>query len=68
MDGIISIIDHNGLWLMIIAVVGITAWFKYRERELKVQQDMRVREMEHLQKMKELELERAKTRQTGQNA
>ena len=44
MDGIISIIDHNGLWLMIIAVVGITTWFKYRERELKAHQEMRMRE------------------------
>ena len=66
MDGVISIIDHNRLWPMIIAVVGITAWFQYRQRELKVQQDMRVREMEHLQKRKELELERSK--RTDQNA
>ena len=36
MDSIISVIDHNGLWLMIIAVVAISTWYKYRERELKV--------------------------------
>ncbi len=47
---------------MIVGVVGITFWYKARERELQVHQDMRVREMEHQRKMKELELEIEKTR------
>jgi hypothetical protein len=65
---IISVIGENGIWVMIIAVVAIGGWFKYRERELQIHQQIRNREMEHLQKMKELEveLERAKARQAAE--
>ena len=65
MGDLIRIIGANGLWVMIIAVVAIGGWFKYREHELKVQQDLRMKEMEHQQKMKELEveLEKAKAKQ-----
>ncbi|HUI42605.1 MAG TPA: hypothetical protein VL523_11605 [Terriglobia bacterium] len=68
MDGLISVINHNGFWLMVIAVVAVGGWFKYREHEIRVQQDLRLHEMEHLQKMKELEveLEKAKAAQTAQ--
>jgi predicted negative regulator of RcsB-dependent stress response len=70
MREIISVIGENGLWLMIIAVVAIGGWFKYRERELQIHQQIRTREMEHLQKMKELEveLEKAKARQATERA
>jgi predicted negative regulator of RcsB-dependent stress response len=70
MREIISVIGENGLWLMIIAVVAIGGWFKYRERELQIHQQIRTREMEHLQKMKELEveLEKAKARQAAERA
>jgi hypothetical protein len=47
---------------MIAVIVGIVFWFKGRERELQVHQEMRIREMEHQRKMKELELEIEKTR------
>lgn len=47
---------------MIVAIVGIVFWYKARERELMVHQDMRLREMEHQRKMKELELEIEKTK------
>jgi predicted negative regulator of RcsB-dependent stress response len=62
MHEIISLLRGNGLWVMIIAVVAIGGWFKYREHELRVQQELRVKEMEHQQKMKELELELEKTK------
>jgi hypothetical protein len=62
MHEIISLLGGNGLWLMIIAVVAIGGWFKYREQELRFQQELRVKEMEHQQKMKELELELEKTK------
>jgi predicted negative regulator of RcsB-dependent stress response len=62
MHDIISLVSANGLWVMIIAVVAIGAWFKYREHELRVQQELRTKEMEHQQKMKELELELEKTK------
>ena len=68
MDGIISVINHNGLWLMVIAVVAIGGWFKYREHELRVQQDLRMREMQHQRKMKELELELEKAKAKQQEA
>ena len=67
MHDIISAIGNNGLWVMIIAVVAIGAWFKFREKELRIQQDMRAKEMAHQEKMKELELEleKAKAKQTS---
>jgi len=71
----------NALWIpivgtiagtaMVVAIVAIVFWFKGRERELAAHQDMRIREMEHQRKMKELEveLERAKAVQaTGKTA
>jgi hypothetical protein len=48
--------------LMTVAVVAITFWYKAREKELQVHQDMRIREMEHQRKLKELDLEIEKTR------
>ena len=62
MHEIISLLSGNGLWVMIIAVVAIGGWFKYREHELRVQGEMRVKEMEHQRRMKELELELEKTK------
>ena len=59
---IIDMIARNGLWAMVVAVVFIGAWFKYREHELKVHQDLRMREMEHQREMKQLELELEKTK------
>lgn len=48
--------------LMVAVVVGIVFWFKAREKELQVHQEMRLREMDHQLKMKELELEIERTR------
>ena len=52
--------------LMIVAIVGIVYWYKAREKELQFHQDLRVREMEHQRKLKELdvELEKAKARKS----
>ena len=61
-DAIVELIARNGLWFMIIAVVAIGSWFKYREYELKVHQDLRMREMEHEREMKQLEVELAKAK------
>jgi TctA family transporter len=63
MHDFMTFLSGNGLWVMIIAVVGISSWFRFREKELRSQQELRAREMEHLQKMKELELELEKTKQ-----
>jgi hypothetical protein len=56
--------------LMIVAIVGIVYWFKAREKELQFHQDLRIREMEHQRKLRELdvELEKAKARQSTEKA
>jgi hypothetical protein len=48
--------------VMVAVVAGIIFWFKAREKELQVHQDMRMREMDHQLKLKQLELEIEKTR------
>ena len=48
--------------LLPVFIVGIVFWYKAREKELQYHQDMRIHEMEHQQKMKELEIELEKTR------
>jgi hypothetical protein len=52
--------------LMVLGIIGIIFWFKGREKELQYHQEMRIREMEHMVKMKELEveLEKEKGRQS----
>jgi hypothetical protein len=56
--------------LMVVAIVGIVFWYKAREKELQYHQDMRLKEMEHQRRMKELEveLEKAKARQEPNRA
>ena len=48
--------------LMPIAIVWIVFWYKARQRELDLQENLRLREFEHLQRLKELELEIEKAR------
>lgn len=65
--------ELNPLWIpivvvvsgtaMIVVIVGIVHWYKGRDKELQYHQTLRMKEMEHLQKMKELEVELEKTRQ-----
>ncbi len=54
--------------MMIFGIVAVVFWFKAREKELQVHQEMRIREMEHQRKMKELdlEIEKSKERQASQ--
>ncbi len=59
---------HEGLIIplagmaMVLGIVAIVFWFKAREKELQYHQDLRLREMEHQRKMKELEVELEKAR------
>ena len=62
MHDLVTLLSGNGLWVMIIAVVGFSTWFRFREKELRTHEAMRTREMEHLQKMKELEIELEKAK------
>jgi hypothetical protein len=43
------------------------SWFKFREKELRSHEELRAREMEHLQKMKSLEIELEKAKNQGQS-
>jgi hypothetical protein len=43
--------------VMVVGIVGIVFWYKAREKELQYHQEMRVKEMEHQRRLKELELE-----------
>ena len=59
--------DINPMWVPVVGVfvlmlagvivVALVVWFKARAKELQFHQDLRIREMEHQQKMKELEVE-----------
>ena len=49
--------------LMVLGIVAIVFWSKARAKELQYHQDLRIREMEHQAKMKQLEVELEKTKQ-----
>ena len=55
--GFISVLIPVAGILMPIGIVGIIFWYKARQRELDLQKSLRLREFEHLQRLKELELE-----------
>jgi hypothetical protein len=65
MHDLVTALGANGLWIMIIAVVAIGSWFQYRKQELHSNEDLRTKEMAHLQKMKELEIELEKAKARG---
>jgi len=66
MGDMTNFLSANGLWLLmwLMAMVGgvIFSWFVFRGRELRVHQELRAKEMAHLQKMKELEIELERAR------
>ena len=47
-----------GAFAMVICIVAIVTWHKNREKELDY--DLRIQEMEHAKKMKEMDLEMAR--------
>jgi len=49
-----------GAFLMVIIVVAIINFRKMREKELLAHQELRMREMEHEQRLKQMEIERVK--------
>ncbi len=51
-----------GGMLMVVCIVAVVFWYISRVKELQVHQEMRIREMEHQRKMKELDLEIEKTK------
>lgn len=59
-----ELLSRNWIWLMIVGVVAITQWSKCRDLEMKSQSNLRLRQMEHQQRMKELEMEIEKVRRS----
>jgi hypothetical protein len=49
-----------GAFVMVIFIVAIVSMRKMREHELRAHQELRIREMEHERKMKELEIDKAR--------
>jgi hypothetical protein len=45
---------------MVIIIVAIVHFGKMREKELQAHQELRLREMEHERKLKEMEIEKAR--------
>jgi len=66
MIGFLSVMVPLAAILMPIGIVGIVFWYKARQREMELQESLRLREFEHLQRLKELELEIEKTKARGQ--
>lgn len=62
LSGLIVLLIPLAVILMPIGIVGIIFWYKARQRELELQESLRLREFEHLQRLKELELEIAKAK------
>ena len=65
LPGLISVLLPVSAILMPIAIVWIVFWYKARQREMELQESLRLREFEHLQRLKELELEIEKTKVRG---
>lgn len=55
-----GIVVPLGAFLMVIIIVATVSFRKMRERELLAHQDLRMREMEHERRLKELEIDRLK--------
>jgi hypothetical protein len=55
-----SLLIPFGAFLMAIIIVAITQFAKVRRMEVQAHSDLRVREMEHERRIKELEVEKVK--------
>ena len=62
LPGLIAVLIPVAGILMPIGIVWIVFWYKARQRELDFNENLRIREFEHLQRLKELELEIEKTK------
>jgi hypothetical protein len=49
-----------GAFLMVIIIVAIVHFGKMREKELQAHQELRLHEMEHERKLKEMDIEKAR--------
>lgn len=65
LPGLIALLLPVAIILMPIGIVWIVFWYKARQREMELQENLRIREFEHVQRLKELELEIEKTKAQG---
>ena len=49
-----------GAFAMVAVIVVATTWGRARQKELQIEHDLRLQQMEHERKMKELEIEKLK--------
>ena len=49
-----------GAFAMVAIIVAVTAWSRTRMKELEIEREMRLSQMEHERRMKELEIEKLK--------
>ena len=62
LPGVITLLLPVAAILMPIAVVWIVFWYKARQREMEMHESLKMREFEHLQRLRELDLEIEKTK------
>ncbi len=55
-----GIVVPLGAFVMAIIIVAIVSMRKMREKELQAHQELRMREMDHERRIKEMEIEKAK--------
>lgn len=60
--GLVGILIPLAAILLPIGILGVIFWYKARQQEMEMHESLRVREFEHLQRLKELELEIEKTK------
>jgi len=63
--GFLAVVIPLAAILIPIGIVGIIFWYKARRREMELQESLKLREFEYLQRLKELELEIEKTKARG---
>lgn len=60
MVGLVGILVPIAALLLPVGILGIIFWYKAHEQELEMHESLRVREFEHLERLKDLELKRMK--------
>lgn len=65
LPGVITLLLPVAAILMPIGVVWIVFWYKARQREMEMHESLKMREFEHLQRLRELDLEIEKTKAHG---
>ncbi len=65
LPGVIALLIIVAAILTPIAIVWIVFWYKARQREMEMHESLKMREFEHLQRLRELDLEIERTKARG---